>query len=270
MLGILAIPADTSRVSDVAVLIAVGGPQYRAGSHRQFVLLARHLARSGTPALRFDYRGMGDSEGHLQTFEQTAEDFESAVNALIQTLPNVRRVVIWGLCDAASAALLYLHQTQDPRIAGLIMANPWVRSAQSLARAHAKHYYLQRLQDPAFWRKLLSGGVALSSGAELMRNLRSLLPHRKTLEKRSASLRFQDRMIEALRSFAGRSLILLSENDLTAQEFRDLLARDPDWQQSIRSPSVNCVTMAGADHTFSDRQHMLAVAEHSSNWLLSL
>ena len=41
------------------VLVVVGGPQYRAGSHRQFTLLARHLAEYGLPALRFDYRGIG-------------------------------------------------------------------------------------------------------------------------------------------------------------------------------------------------------------------
>jgi len=29
------------------VLIVVGGPQYRVGSHRQFVLLARYLAERG-------------------------------------------------------------------------------------------------------------------------------------------------------------------------------------------------------------------------------
>ena len=31
------------------VVIVVGGPQYRVGSHRQFLLLARRLAASGIP-----------------------------------------------------------------------------------------------------------------------------------------------------------------------------------------------------------------------------
>ena len=43
------------------LLIVVGGPQYRVGSHRQFVLLARNLSIAGIPVMRFDYRGMGDS-----------------------------------------------------------------------------------------------------------------------------------------------------------------------------------------------------------------
>lgn len=54
--GILSIPENTS---SRGVLVVVGGPQYRAGSHRQFTLLARDLAAYGVPVLRFDCRGMG-------------------------------------------------------------------------------------------------------------------------------------------------------------------------------------------------------------------
>ena len=47
-------PADAEQTG---VVIIVGGPQYRAGSHRQFVHLARALAGAGHPVLRFDVRG---------------------------------------------------------------------------------------------------------------------------------------------------------------------------------------------------------------------
>ena len=48
----------------------VGGPQYRVGSHRQFTLMARAFAAAGYPVLRFDYRGIGDSEGESRGFER--------------------------------------------------------------------------------------------------------------------------------------------------------------------------------------------------------
>lgn len=40
LVGVLSLP---DAPSNTAVVIVVGGPQYRVGSHRQFVLLARAL-----------------------------------------------------------------------------------------------------------------------------------------------------------------------------------------------------------------------------------
>ena len=54
--------------ASTGVLMVVGGRQYRAGAHRQFVKLARYLACHGIPVLRFDVRGMGDSEGDVRHF----------------------------------------------------------------------------------------------------------------------------------------------------------------------------------------------------------
>jgi exosortase A-associated hydrolase 1 len=104
LVGILAEPRDTP--AEVGVLIIVGGPQYRVGSHRQFTLLARHLAANGFAALRFDYRSMGDSAGETRDFLGVNTDIAAAIEALLAARPALKRVVLWGLCDAASAALL--------------------------------------------------------------------------------------------------------------------------------------------------------------------
>ena len=44
LLGILAEPQTPAHTG---VVVVVGGPQYRVGSHRQFVLLSRALAAAG-------------------------------------------------------------------------------------------------------------------------------------------------------------------------------------------------------------------------------
>src|SRR5688572_13881859 len=64
------------------VVVITGGPQYRVGSHRQFTLLARKLAAQNFPVLRFDYRGMGDSEGEPRSFEHMNADIRAAVDVL--------------------------------------------------------------------------------------------------------------------------------------------------------------------------------------------
>ena len=101
------------------VLVVVGGPQYRVGSHRQFVLLARDLAAAGVPVLRFDCRGMGDAEGEFPGFEDLDADLAAAIDAFFTQVPSLREVVIWGLCDAASAALFYAGS--DARVRGLVL-----------------------------------------------------------------------------------------------------------------------------------------------------
>jgi exosortase A-associated hydrolase 1 len=137
------------------VLIVVGGPQYRVGSHRQFILMARSLARAGYPVLRFDYRGMGDSPGEMQTFEEAAADIHSAIETFSSSLPGMPGIVLWGLCDGASATLM--HGVSDARVHGLILANPWVRTTGGEAKAYVQQYYGRRFLQRSFWKKLLAG-----------------------------------------------------------------------------------------------------------------
>ena len=151
--GILGLPHQP--IGARGVLIIVGGPQYRIGSHRQFVLLARYLAGRGIPVMRFDFRGMGDSGGNIRTFEHVEDDLRSAVNFFFDECSFLEDIVIWGLCDAASAALFYAHQ--DQRVGGLVLLNPWVRTEQGVAKAYLKHYYLKRLFKLDFWKKLAGG-----------------------------------------------------------------------------------------------------------------
>jgi dipeptidyl aminopeptidase/acylaminoacyl peptidase len=103
LVGILAKP-DTP--SDTGVVVIVGGPQYRVGSHRQFVLLSRALAAAGYAVLRFDYRGMGDGSGPQRDFESVSADVGTAIDQLQQSVPAVQRVALWGavrrgICGAA-------------------------------------------------------------------------------------------------------------------------------------------------------------------------
>ena len=131
------------------VLIVVGGPQYRAGSHRQFVSLARDLAAAGIPAMRFDYRGMGDSSGTPISFEHAEKDIGAAVNLVCHRVKGVQDIFLWGLCDAASANLFYA--LTDKRITGLVLLNPWCRTEVGEAATDLKYYYTRRIFQKEFY-----------------------------------------------------------------------------------------------------------------------
>jgi exosortase A-associated hydrolase 1 len=266
LVGVASLPTRHT-MSSVGVVVVVGGPQYRAGSHRQFVLLARALADAGHPVLRFDCCGMGDSTGELRNFEHIGNDIATACDAMAQRLPQVRRLVLWGLCDGASAALMYCQQTQDPRIAGLCLLNPWTRSETTLARTRVKHYYLQRLAQREFWAKLLKGGVALRAVAELLGNLkksRSKGGHRASA---ADSLLYQQRMALGWSRFKGEILLVLSGNDYTAKEFLEHAQGDAQWQHCLAQASVQRIDLATADHTFSAHSDREQVEQDTLSWL---
>lgn len=264
LLGIVASPEEPGKTG---ALIVVGGPQYRAGSHRQFLLLSRTLAAAGYPAMRFDYRGMGDSTGELRNFEAVDADIAAAVDAFVAAYPGLERIVLWGLCDAASAALLYCDAARDPRIGGLVLLNPWVRSEATLARAHIKHYYAQRLLQPEFWRKLLGGQLGL--GRAVGGLLNSLRQSRQVGSQAAgqAQLSFQERMLRGLSAFPGAVLLILSGDDYTAKEFIETTKASSAWQAVLSGGKVVTREVAGADHTFSSAEWRRVVEETTLTWL---
>lgn len=247
------------------VVIVVGGPQYRAGSHRLFVRMARALSDAGYPTLRFDVRGMGDSTGAQRAFEQISPDIGAAVDALLARQPQLRRVVLWGLCDAASAALLYLHEWPQPQVSGLCLLNPWVRSTRSLARTHVKHYYVQRLLQPTFWTKLLTARVKTDALRGLWAALRATRQADQSANPASAS--FQTKMASALAAFGGEVLLILSGQDYTAKEFLEFTDASTAWKRLIGQSRVQRVDLPDAEHTFASPSSAAEVQSAVLAWL---
>jgi len=275
LVGILHKP-ESKPSYNLGVLILVGGGQYRVGSHRQFVLLARYLAERGVSVMRFDYRGMGDSEGDQISFEECEPDLKSAIDKFYAECPELDGVVIWGLCDAASAAVFYAHQ--DPRVKGLVLLNPWVNSEDGEAKAYVKHYYLSRLLNGHMWRKILTGKFDFkNSFADFFHKLKLIVRKQKntTISQRDKTLfnkniSIADRMFEGLSRFNGKTLIILSGNDLTANQFRDLTTGNPEWKKLMKSPMISDHIIDGADHTFSSNIWKEKVESLTDEWLKSI
>jgi exosortase A-associated hydrolase 1 len=252
-----------SRAASTGVLVIVGGPQYRVGSHRQFVLLARALAAAGTPALRFDYRGLGDSEGAARDFTAIDQDIRAAIDCLVAHT-GVANVVLWGLCDAASAALM--AAPLDARVRGLVLLNPWVHTEAAEAQVRLKQYYLQRLMSRDLWRKVLRLEF------DWRASLHSLLGYvgaarSTTRDADGAALHFIERMRRGWAAFEQPVLLILSGNDFTAAEFRQLIEQDAGWRQMLADKPFETVELVEANHTFARAEWRDAVARATIDWL---
>lgn len=256
--------SHTDQPVDLGVVVVVGGRQYRAGAHRQFVSLSRSIARAGCACLRFDVGGMGDSPGPRQSFEALDDDIASAIEALRNACPGVSRVVLWGLCDGATAALLFSRRRSDVPLAGLSLVNPWLHSAQAQATARVGHYYPRRLRDPAFWRKLISGKVDLSAA------LRGWYQARKASSRsaRDHAVTFVDLACAALRESMLPIQVVLADADPTAQEF--MAAVDDCARGSLSRANFRIDHVADADHTFSTSAWQTALERAVIDWLRRL
>lgn len=264
--------ADASKA--IGVLIAVGGPQTRVGSHRQFVLLSRYLAANGFSNLRFDYAGMGDSEGTDADFMNVSDDIQGAIDTLKQQ-SGVEKVVIWGLCDAASSALIYAKKRSCDDLAGMVLLNPWVRSEQGEAKAIVKHYYLNRLKDKSFWLKLFSLKFNfVDSLASLKENVIKMSTKQSKSETKNEVVTNDENyiahMLEGLSSLQVPVMLVISGDDLTASEFLDLVNSSAPWKEQIAAKVKHRVTLPTANHTFSSLAWRQEVEVASLSWLQSL
>lgn len=268
---------DTVQARGVLAVVA-GGPQYRGGVGRLQVKLARELAAAGIPVMRFDYRGLGDSEGAFRGFTDVEADLRAALAHFRQQVPGMQEVVLWGGCDAASAILI--NAWKFPEVTGIMVGNPWMDSEDAGTAVTVKRHYSRRIREKAFWLKVLrlefNPLPALATVARMViaRLKKKLAPSRPTPATAAAA---QDdpsapavaRMRAGLARFKGDMLLLMSGQSLVSAEFDEVVAADASWQQAMTAPrSVTRHDLPDADQTYSTlaaRNQVIALARA---WLL--
>lgn len=259
---------------DIGVLVMVaGGPQYRIGGHRQLVLWARQFAANGFPVLRFDFKGMGDSYGEFLDFDNTDGDIKSALDQFFAAVPSLKGVVLWGECNASSASLFYAHK--DPRVCGIVMINPWVRTEQGQAKAVVKHYYLNRIMQKSFWRKVFSFQFdligSLRSAKEMIATARGTPAGRAGDSVVSVDSRpLPERMFDGLKRFRGQIMLIMSGRDMVSKEFDDLIQSRSEWKVELAAHQTERHDLQYADHTFSCKEWRDQVGNWGVDWLKRL
>jgi alpha/beta superfamily hydrolase len=90
--GTLTLPQKNGNFP-VVIIISGSSPQNRDGEmlgHKPYFVIADYLTKNGIGVLRFDERGVGESEGDFET--ATIKDFSSDVSAAINYLKNREEV----------------------------------------------------------------------------------------------------------------------------------------------------------------------------------
>lgn len=257
------------RCSIGVLTIVAGGPQYRGGVGRQLINLGRRLASEGIPVMRFDSRGMGDSEGAFTRFSSMQNDIAAAIEEFKKRAPHIRGVILWGGCDAATSALINAYKFSD--VVCVMAGNPFV-SSRSTASIKANKHYRARLLQASFWKKVIKMEYNIGEyAAAALRKLRPKPPKVSSTnaERQSNNINgnFLQDLLTGLRNFNGKVLYLMGDRFLTSDEFDALMKSNSEWRAVAAKSNHERIDIKGGDQVFSSAEAQERMFDVASEWI---
>jgi exosortase A-associated hydrolase 1 len=233
---------------NVGLLIVSGGNEIRIGAHRGMAKLAGDIAADGYPVFRFDRRGVGDSEGENGEFRSSGPDIAAAIAAFRTACPELKQIIAFGNCDAASA--LILHRPEG--IAAHILSNIWVveRTDDLPPPAAIRARYTERLKDPKAWIGLFTGAI----------NLRKLIGGLMRIAKPQAPTSLAQDIATGLAVINGPVTIVLAAQDGTAIAFADAW-NGPTFAAARGRSDITVKKIDSASHSFANASDYAALRE---------
>jgi exosortase A-associated hydrolase 1 len=227
------------------LLIISGGNEIRSGAYAGQAAMAQHAQALGYPVFRFDRRGVGDSEGENRGFEHSADDIAAALQAFRALAPQLRNIVGFGNCDAATALVLFPDRDA---FSTLILANPWtIDGAPETDETHSPNVaairarYWARLKNPRSIIDLLTGKIDVKKLASGLAKASVREPVSDLATRIAANLLERE----------GPTEILVAESDTTARAF--LAAwRSATFQNVRAKANISLSSYDTASHSFAD------------------
>ena len=223
-----------------AVLFLHGFTGSKVEAHRLFVLQARALAAAGIAALRFDFRGSGDSAGEFQEMTVAGEcaDARAAIRWL-RKQPSVdrARIGLLGFSLGGLVAAFTLEAERSIKTAAFWspVAHPRERLAARMSPEAAADLRRHGSADNGGWLV----------GAAFLRELGRLNP------------------LKAVRRVKTSVLLISGTNDETVP-----MHHAADYHKVFTQAGSDCTLHAvqGADHCFSSRAWTAEALAVTARW----
>ena len=171
--GMLHAPKGSQR-RETAILLLSPGIKSRIAPHGLYVKMAERYAMDGYVVLRFDYHGLGDSEGDVKEslvadFYRTVQQGRYVDDVLVAMdymaeEQGIGKFVLGGLCGGALTGLL--AGSGDSRVVGLFglgipvildgtQVDPAIHMTEGQAESLRRSYY-EKILDIGAWKRFLS------------------------------------------------------------------------------------------------------------------
>ena len=273
----------------VGVILLNQGPVDRVGSHRLYVKLANQLASLGVPVLRFDARGVGESEGAWEGEDtritvpdiygriQTGAWKGDALAAIefMRRTAGVDRVILGGLCGGACTALFAAaeHRAVDGVFAiGTPITFAHVTRLDAVPTAFLEKEvsgYFRKLLRPSSWTRFLS----FKTDYRTLVRVFSLQIRRRVARLRGpeqAAFECDDQvnvpLVKALVTTAQqkRLLMVYSGSDYLWQEFQEHM---PRFGRDRENLPFQLVVIPDANHILTEDSWQQALSSSVLSWL---
>ncbi|MEZ5550315.1 MAG: alpha/beta fold hydrolase [Pseudomonadales bacterium] len=285
--GVLEMPHSAS--SDVAVVMLSPGVKMRVAPHRLYNKLSKWFVDQGFTVLRFDFYGLGDSEGSLPErlmadfYRQVqlgryCSDVVSAVDWIRENL-GIDRFLLAGLCGGAITGLLASQKIEG--VLGLVgIGIPVILDGSDLdqfstitegQRNQLKRTYLRKVFDAKSWIRLLT----MKTDIRLL--VRSLFGKRvaHTPSRNTAGMGADNSnplFAPAFFKFTDmdrRLLLIFSGGDRLAWEFEEKFSARFPQELSEVGDLCQIRTIPNANHIVSDLAGQKALFDILGTWIQS-
>lgn len=291
LFGTIHRPIDSSNNELPTIVLLSPGVKMRVGPHRLYSRLTEMLVGLGFTVFKFDFFGLGDSEGELnrkhlmEVYNDTESGLfvEDAMDALdwLSTTTGEQSFLLGGLCGGAITSIL--AASENPRVLGLICLGPTVtmsmppeqrmKYASSGELSALRGAYLRKLLDPKSWVRLFSlksdfGTIRKSIGQALGRKSR---PNKRSQSSESetnsnANPRFPTAFFSIVKS--GRKILLVfSQADKAYWDFQEKFAEKYPDELEDAQDFYEMRVIENANHVFTFREWEYAMHKFVGEWL---
>jgi pimeloyl-ACP methyl ester carboxylesterase len=236
---------------------------------RMAVDLARRLAQVGFACFRFDFHGWGDSEGEssMTNIDDPATEDVIAVMQYLSKTRGERRLVLWGWCYGARAAISAFVHHPDA-IEGLAFLSAPL-NAQPISGVYNLSNLRRWLFDSDQWRQLILSHRARRRAVNVLRAmLRRSLTRRSWAE--SVSPVFETHFRALVNSHARALFLYGTEDEEYYPLFRLAEPRLFARLDAAARQRFEIVVWPGRVHSVLDVGRQREIVAKSVSWISSL
>jgi alpha/beta superfamily hydrolase len=288
LFGILHRPADVPE-RKIGVIFLAPGVKSRVAPHRLYLKMTASLLRQGYVVLRFDFYGLGDSEGELAEKKlldlyatvwdgRYVDDALCAMDWMEQSL-GLKRFVLAGLCGGALTGLLAAAKDRRARgVLGLglpvVLDGRTADASKFMTQGQLENVgdtYLRKLFNPAAWWRFLTFRTDYRMlGRWLHCRLRAGRSTQEAAGEIAAGSNLNPRFPPAFHQFVadgGKLLLVFSGGDRLTWEFEEKFAAPFAHRLHALGDRYEVHTIPNANHIFSDPAWRSQMQALSDDWM---